>query len=82
MAVMTILTLSSNSTDPKNTNYMAMGVKAFFDNGGSQLYVSRVFVPKSAADTGIATSGVLPPRTSSYRPASPARAAIKASRSS
>ncbi len=52
------LTLSSNSADPKNTNYMSMGVKAFFDNGGSQLYVSRVFVPKNASDAGIATSGV------------------------
>src|SRR5271169_6093907 len=41
------LTLSNNSTDPKNTNYMAMAVKSFFDNGGSQLYVSRVFVPKN-----------------------------------
>jgi uncharacterized protein len=51
------LTLSSNSTDPKNTNYLSMAVKAFFDNGGSQLYVSRVFVPNSATDKGIATSG-------------------------
>ncbi len=57
-AVMTIFTLNNNSdtTDPKNTNYMALAVKAFFDNGGSQLYVSRVFAPGS--DTGIATSGV------------------------
>jgi uncharacterized protein len=39
-----------------NTNYMAMSVKAFFDNGGSQLYVSRVYVPPSGG-TGIATSG-------------------------
>jgi Bacteriophage tail sheath protein len=46
-----------NPTDPKNTNYLALSVKAFFDNGGSELYVSRVFVPASASDTGIATSG-------------------------
>jgi uncharacterized protein len=52
------LALTNNSTDPKNTNYLSMAVKAFFDNGGSQLYVSRVFVPKNANDTGIATSGV------------------------
>ncbi len=51
------LAITSSSADPKNTNYMSMAVKAFFDNGGSQLYVSRVFVPKSAADQGIATSG-------------------------
>jgi uncharacterized protein len=51
------LTLSGNSTDPKNTNFMAMAVKSFFDNGGSQLYASRVFVPKNANDAGIATSG-------------------------
>jgi uncharacterized protein len=51
------LTLSNNSADPKNTNYMAMAVKSFFDNGGSQLYVSRVFVPKNAGDPGIAASG-------------------------
>jgi uncharacterized protein len=43
--------------DPsKSANYMAMSVKAFFDNGGSQLYVSRVYVPPSDG-TGIATSG-------------------------
>jgi phage tail sheath protein FI len=41
--------------NPKNTNYLALSVKAFFDNGGSQLYVSRVFVPSSSA--GVATSG-------------------------
>ncbi len=48
-----------NQNDPKNTNYMALGVKAFFDNGGSELYVSRVFVPASATNTGIATGGTL-----------------------
>ena len=32
------LTIASGG-DPKNNNYMAMAVKAFFDNGGSQLYV-------------------------------------------
>ena len=47
----------------KNVNYMAMAVKAFFDNGGSMLYVSRVFANKPASgggagiDPGIATSG-------------------------
>src|SRR5580704_3802940 len=42
-----------SSGDPKNTNYLAFAVKAFFDNGGSQLYVSRVFVP-TATNSGIA----------------------------
>jgi phage tail sheath protein FI len=47
----------------KNVNYMAMAVKAFFDNGGSMLYVSRVYAnsPGTGAeiiDPGIATSGV------------------------
>ena len=44
---------------PDPTNYMALSVKAFFDNGGSQLYVSRVYVPPGpgASQTGVATSG-------------------------
>ena len=41
----------------KNRNYMAMSVKAFFDNGGSMLYVSRVFANKSGTDAGTATAG-------------------------
>jgi phage tail sheath protein FI len=50
--------LSIASVTPlQNTNYMALSVKAFFDNGGSQLYVSRVFAPSSPTDTGIAASG-------------------------
>jgi len=52
------LALTNNPSDPKNTNYLALGVKGFFDNGGSRLYVSRVFVPRSANDTGVASSGV------------------------
>jgi hypothetical protein len=32
-------------TSAKNTNYLALSVKGFFDNGGSELYVSRVFTP-------------------------------------
>jgi uncharacterized protein len=46
----------------KSINYMAMAVKAFFDNGGSMLYVSRVYANNLGAgagtiDPGIATSG-------------------------
>ncbi len=47
------LTLGSKDV----TNYLALSVKAFFDNGGSQLYVSRVFTPASSTDKGLATSG-------------------------
>lgn len=48
---------------PNSTvNYMAMAVKAFFDNGGSQLYVSRVYANNAGTDgdviqPGISTSG-------------------------
>jgi phage tail sheath protein FI len=46
----------------KNINYMAMAVQTYFQNGGSVLYVSRVFAnnPGSGGvliDPGIATSG-------------------------
>ena len=52
----------SNTVDAKNRNYMAMAVKAFFDNGGSMLYVSRVFANKqgtggATTDPGVANSG-------------------------
>jgi phage tail sheath protein FI len=31
-------------------NYMAHGVRAFFDNGGSKLYVTRIYEPDSEAE--------------------------------
>ena len=37
-------------------NYMAMAVKGFFDNGGSMLYVSRVFSQAGPADFGYASN--------------------------
>ncbi len=43
------LSLSTNPADPQNTNFLALSVKGFFDNGGSMLYVSRVFAGGSAA---------------------------------
>src|SRR5437588_10665515 len=49
------LAISSNSSDPRNTNYLALSVKGFFDNGGSELYVSRVYAPLSSTDSGFAT---------------------------
>ncbi len=47
------LSLSGNA----GRNYLALSVKAFFDNGGSMLYVSRVFVPNGPADAGVASVG-------------------------
>lgn len=57
--------LSLTTTTPdaaKDINYMAMSVQAFFTNGGSMLYVSRVFANNPGAgagtiDPGIASSG-------------------------
>ena len=49
--------LALSSAGVKNVNYLALSVKAFFDNGGSMLYVSRVFVTKSATDAGVASAG-------------------------
>ena len=57
--------LSLTTTSPnaaKDINYMAMAVQSFFTNGGSMLYVSRVFANNPGAtagtiDPGIASSG-------------------------
>ena len=52
------LSFSNDVTDPMNTNFLALGVKGFFDNGGSMLYVSRVFAGGSATATAAcATAG-------------------------
>jgi hypothetical protein len=51
------LAVSADPTDPQNVNYLALSVKGFFDNGGSVLYVSRVFSAKSGSDLGIAQAG-------------------------
>ena len=43
--------------------YLAYAARAFFENGGKRLYISRIFKPKSEADCGVArraiTDGVL-----------------------
>jgi hypothetical protein len=58
------LSLATTQANPnKNANYMAMAVKAFFDNGGQMLYVSRVYAnnPGTTAgtiDPGVAVSGI------------------------
>ena len=51
------LAITSNASDSKNTNYLALSVKGFFDNGGSELYVSRVYAPPSSTEPGVASSG-------------------------
>jgi phage tail sheath protein FI len=40
-------------------NYMAMAVKAFFDNGGSILYVSRVYANNAVAPVAPATTSTV-----------------------
>jgi phage tail sheath protein FI len=57
------LTQTSPTSAAKNVNYLAQAVQAFFSNGGSQLYVARVFSNLAGSgggnliDPGIATSG-------------------------
>ena len=48
----------SGGTDPR-PNYTAHAVRAFFDNGGKRMYVSRVFTPYQPTDSGTALA-VLP----------------------
>jgi phage tail sheath protein FI len=55
------LSFTASATLPNQVNYMAMAVKAFFDNGGQNLYVSRVFSNNPGAggvgtDPGIASA--------------------------
>jgi uncharacterized protein len=38
--------------------YLAHAARAFFDNGGKRLYVSRVFVPRSVTDDGVGRRAV------------------------
>lgn len=59
-ANLSLTTSSPNAA--KNINYMAMAVQSFFTNGGSMLYVSRVYAnnPGTGAgtiDPGVASSG-------------------------
>jgi phage tail sheath protein FI len=51
------IAISVNGQSPV-ANYLALSVQAFFNNGGSQLYVSRVFAPRSSSDLGLASGGV------------------------
>ena len=51
------LVLTTTNGDTTFPNYMALSVKGFFDNGGSELYVSRVYVAPADANAGVASSG-------------------------
>jgi phage tail sheath protein FI len=58
---LTRLLVGPTSTDERES-YVAHAARAFFDNGGKRLYVSRVFVPKEPApgvfDFGVASRDV------------------------
>ncbi|WP_224360840.1 phage tail sheath subtilisin-like domain-containing protein [Hyalangium versicolor] len=45
-------------TAEEHLPYTAHAARAFFLNGGARLYVSRVFVPRSGTDLGIASTSV------------------------
>jgi hypothetical protein len=64
------LALTGDPTDPKNINYLALSVKAFFDNGGSRLYVSRVFSGGTMKDPADATKTIPDPGLSNSGAAS------------
>ena len=54
---------SVDDSDPRNINYLAHSVQAFFDNGGSRLFVSRV----CSGDAGAAASDDLGGNTDDTR---------------
>src|SRR5215471_910411 len=51
--------------EEEQENYLAHAVRAFFDNGGSKLYVMRVYEPLTTGDTrgGTASTSVTPTLT-------------------
>ncbi len=48
---------SDGDSEPSEVNYLAHAVKAFFNNGGSRLYVARTFVPRTNLD-GTVSDGI------------------------
>ncbi|MBC7358713.1 MAG: phage tail sheath subtilisin-like domain-containing protein [Desulfacinum sp.] len=48
---------ASGDTDPTATNHMAHAVRAFFDNGGSRLYIARTFVPRTDGTGAVSSTG-------------------------
>ncbi len=57
--------LALGTTVANDINYLAMSVQAFFKNGGSMLYVSRVFANKAGATAGTIDPGIAKSGTSS-----------------
>jgi phage tail sheath protein FI len=51
------LELSSGSTEAVFPNYLAHAVRAYFDNGGSRLYVARVWTGEDAGTSASALRG-------------------------
>lgn len=49
---------ASTDVEPPTINYLAHAVRAFFDNGGSRLYIARTFIPRTNPDGTIASNGV------------------------
>ena len=49
---------SGNDANPNITNYLAHGVRAFFDNGGKRLYVARTFIPRTDGGGSVISDGV------------------------
>lgn len=45
-------------TDPAFTNYLAHAVRAFFDNGGRRLYVTRTFIPRTDGAGAVSSDGI------------------------
>jgi phage tail sheath protein FI len=54
------LAVGAAGAEEEHLCFMAHAARAFFDNGGKRLYVSRVFVPRGAApaDLGIASTTI------------------------
>ncbi len=49
---------SGHDSNPNVTNYLAHAVRAFFDNGGKRLYISRCFVPRTDGGGAVTSDGV------------------------
>lgn len=49
---------AATDEDPQKTNYMAHAVRAFFDNGGSRLYIARSFVPRTNGGGVVSSPGI------------------------
>lgn len=49
--------VAANDSKPDRLNYLAHGVRAFFDNGGKRLYVSRTFLPRTNPAGDISSNG-------------------------